>query len=151
MLSQFSSKILDEFENCEGYRLLESLFQWVEESQASQDYTDDFFTSLVRMIVALIFPTNMAMCKPQGQILKGVGNDLRVSNPRPFDTLINSFLASRSHELRRTLLETIVDIYVSHRENYNILHSPDPSKKIATPKSRGISEIIEKLESCDED
>jgi hypothetical protein len=148
LLSLYSAKIFDEFEHCEGYRLLESLLEWAEKSQAPQDSTDDLFTTLVRMIVSLIFPANMAICKPEGQILKGMGNEFRVGNAKPFDCLINSF---RSHELRRTILETIVDIYISHRENYSILHCPDSSKKSLAPKCRGISEIIGTLESCEED
>ena len=152
-LSQCSGRVLDDFESSNGYGLLETLLLTAQRSQTSmrQSAAEDSLTILVHLLLSLIFPANSNLSKSPFQLLKGTGSGLKVSNPRPFDSLISSFLVSESHELRRMILETIVDVYASHRENYNILHCPDPSKKSGQPKSRGISAIIDKLESFEED
>ena len=153
-LSHFSPRILDEFEIIEGYRLLEDLLSMAQRAQNSimePSSTDDSFTIVVHLLVSLLFPASLPITKSQSQLLKGTGNGLKVSNPRPFDSLITTFLISESHELKRIILETIVDIYASDRENYNILHCADVSKRSCAPKCRGISAIIDKLQSFEED
>ena len=122
ILSQFSARVLEDFESSNGYGMLETLLLSAQRSQTStrQSSVEDPLTILVHLLVSLMFPTNSNLSKSSYQLLKGTGSGLKVSNPRPFDSLINAFLFSESHELRRMILETIVDVYASHRENYNI-------------------------------